>query len=167
MTVLRFATHLWFDDQAQEAAEFYTSLFEDSRVERVIPAPAGIPGGVKEGSPFIVDLTLMGQNYTFLNGGPDFPFNAQVSLYVLCDGQAEVDHYWDALMAGGGAPQQCGWLTDRFGLSWQVIPVQLEQLMDDPDPQVKGRVIEAMLKMVKLDVAELRKAYDGAAAQRG
>jgi len=161
MTVLRFATHLWFDDQAEEAAKFYTSLFEDSRIDRVIPAPAGIPGGVKEGGPFIVDLTLMGQNYTFLNGGPDFPFNAQVSLYVLCDGQAEVDHYWDALMAAGGAPLQCGWLSDRFGLSWQVIPVQLEQLMDGSDPGRTQRVVDAMLKMVKIDVAGLEAAARG------
>ena len=161
MTVLRFATHLWFDHQAEEAARFYTSLFDDSRIDRVIMAPAGIPGGVREGAPFIVDLTLMGQNYTFLNGGPDFPFNAQVSLYVLCDGQAEVDHYWDALMADGGAPQQCGWLSDRFGLSWQVIPVQLEELMDSGDPEVTQRVVDAMLKMVKIDVAGLEAAARG------
>jgi len=160
MAVLKFATHLWFDNQAEEAARFYTSLFENSRVDKVTLAPAGVPGAV-EGSPFIVELTLMGQNYIFLNGGPEFPFNAQVSLYVLCDSQAEVDHYWDALMADGGAPQQCGWLTDRFGLSWQVIPVQLEQLMDDPDPQVTRRVTEAMLKMVKIDVAALEAAARG------
>ena len=90
MTVLKFATHLWFDDQAVEAAQFYTSLFDDSRIDRVISAPAGVPGS-EEGSPFIVDLTLMGQNYIFLNGGPKFPFDAQVSLYVLCEGQVEVD----------------------------------------------------------------------------
>jgi predicted 3-demethylubiquinone-9 3-methyltransferase (glyoxalase superfamily) len=161
MPVLKFATHLWFDSQAEEAAQFYTSLFEDSHIDRVTTAPAGIPGDVKEGSPFIVDLTLMGQNYIFLNGGPEFPFNAQVSLYVLCDSQAEVDHYWDALMADGGAPQQCGWLTDRFGLSWQVIPIQLEQLMDDPDPEAVRRVVEAMLKMVKIDVAGLEAAARG------
>jgi predicted 3-demethylubiquinone-9 3-methyltransferase (glyoxalase superfamily) len=161
MTVLKFATHLWFDDQAEAAARFYASLFQDSHVDNVTTAPPGIPGGVQEGSPFIVDLTLMGQNYIFLNGGPEFPFNAQVSLYVLCDSQAEVDHYWDALMADGGAPQQCGWLTDRFGLSWQVIPVQLEQLMDDPDPEVVRRVTEAMLKMVKIDVAGLEAAARG------
>jgi predicted 3-demethylubiquinone-9 3-methyltransferase (glyoxalase superfamily) len=161
MPVLKFATHLWFDSQAEEAAQFYTSLFEDSHIDRVTTAPAGIPGDVKEGSAFIVDLTLMGQNYIFLNGGPEFPFNAQVSLYVLCDSQAEVDHYWDALMADGGAPQQCGWLTDRFGLSWQVIPIQLEQLMDDPDPEAVRRVVEAMLKMVKIDVAGLEAAARG------
>jgi predicted 3-demethylubiquinone-9 3-methyltransferase (glyoxalase superfamily) len=161
MTVLRFATHLWFDHQAEDAARFYTSLFEDSHVDKVTPAPAGIPGGVDQGRPFIVDLTLMGQNYIFLNGGPDFPFNAQVSLYVQCDSQADVDRYWDALMADGGSPQQCGWLTDRFGLSWQVIPVQLERLMDDPDPEVTRRVTDAMLKMVKIDVAGLEAAARG------
>jgi predicted 3-demethylubiquinone-9 3-methyltransferase (glyoxalase superfamily) len=161
MTVLRFATHLWFDDQAEDAARFYTSLFDDSHVDKVTPAPAGIPGGIEEGRPFIVDLTLMGQNYIFLNGGPEFPFNAQVSLYVLCDSQADVDHYWDALMADGGSPQQCGWLTDRFGLSWQVIPVQLEQLMEGTDPEVTRRVTDAMLKMVKIDVAGLEAAARG------
>jgi predicted 3-demethylubiquinone-9 3-methyltransferase (glyoxalase superfamily) len=161
MTVLKFATHLWFDNQAEEAARFYTSLFEDSHVDKVTAAPAGIPGDVKEGSPFIVELTLLGQKYIFLNGGPEFPFNDQVSLYVLCDSQAEVDRYWDALMADGGAPQQCGWLTDRFGLSWQVIPVQLEQLMEDPDPEAARRVVEAMLKMVKIDVAGLEAAARG------
>jgi predicted 3-demethylubiquinone-9 3-methyltransferase (glyoxalase superfamily) len=161
MTVLKFATHLWFDHQAEEAARFYAGLFENSSVDRVTPAPAGIPGGVQEGSPFIVDVTLMGQNYIFLNGGPGFPFDAQVSLYVLCDGQAEVDHYWEALLADGGKPQQCGWLSDRFGLSWQVIPVQLEQLMDDSDPQVVQRVVDAMLRMVKIDVAGLEAAARG------
>jgi predicted 3-demethylubiquinone-9 3-methyltransferase (glyoxalase superfamily) len=161
MTVLKFATHLWFDNQAEEAARFYTGLFEGSQIEKVTLAPEGIPGGVGAGSPFIVDLTLMGQKYIFLNGGPEFPFDAQVSLYVLCDSQAEVDRYWEALMADGGAPQQCGWLSDRFGLSWQVIPVQLEQLMSDPDPEVVSRVTTAMLKMVKIDVAELEAAARG------
>ncbi len=161
MTVLKFATHLWFDNRAEEAARFYTGLFEGSSIEKVTYAPEGIPGGVQAGSPFIVDLTLMGQKYIFLNGGPEFPFNAQVSLYVLCDSQADVDRYWDALLADGGVPQQCGWLTDRFGLSWQVIPVQLELLMDDPNPDVVQRVTEAMLKMVKIDVAGLEAAARG------
>ncbi len=161
MTVLKFATHLWFDNQAEEAARFYTGLFEDSHIDRVITAPEGIPVGAEAGSPFIVDLTLMGQDYIFLNGGPHFPFNAQVSLYVLCDSQAEVDRHWEALLADGGAPQECGWLSDRFGLSWQVIPVQLEQLMSDPDPEVVNRVSAAMLKMVKIDVAELEAAARG------
>jgi predicted 3-demethylubiquinone-9 3-methyltransferase (glyoxalase superfamily) len=161
MAVLKFATHLWFDDQAEEAARFYTGLFEDSSIDKVTRAPEGIPGGVEAGSVFIVDLTLKGQKYIFLNGGPEFPFNPQVSLYVLCDSQADVDRYWEALLAGGGAPQQCGWLTDRFGLSWQVIPVQLERLMDDPDPQVAQRVTTAMLKMIKIDVEALEAAARG------
>ena len=161
MTVLRFATHLWFDDQAEEAATFYTSLFEDSRIDRVIPGARGRPRRCQGGHCLHRHLTLMGQKYTFLNGGPDFPFNPQVSLYILCDGQAEVDHYWDALMAGGGAPQQCGWLSDRFGLSWQVIPVQLEQLMGGSDAGQTQRVVEAMLKMVKIDVAGLKAAARG------
>ncbi|HVN12328.1 MAG TPA: VOC family protein [Kineosporiaceae bacterium] len=161
MAVVKFATHLWFDNQAEEAARFYTALFEGSSIEKVTYAPEGIPGGVRAGSPFVVDLTLMGQKYIFLNGGPEFPFNAQVSLYVLCDSQADVDRYWDALLADGGAPQQCGWLTDRFGLSWQVIPVQLERLMGDPDPEVAQRVTEAMLTMVKIDVAGLEAAARG------
>ena len=160
MAILKFATHLWFDNQAEEAAKFYTGLFEGS-IDKVTHAPEGIPGGVEPGSVFIVDLTLMGQKYIFLNGGPEFPFNAQVSLYVLCESQADVDRYWDALLADGGAPQQCGWLTDRFGLSWQVIPVQLEQLMDDPDPDVVQRVTAAMLKMIKLDVSALEAAARG------
>jgi predicted 3-demethylubiquinone-9 3-methyltransferase (glyoxalase superfamily) len=160
MTVLKFATHLWFDNQAEAAARFYTGLFEASSIDKVTRAPEGVPGA-KAGEVFIVDLTLMGQKYIFLNGGPEFPFNPQVSLYVLCDSQEDVDRYWDALLTDGGAPQQCGWLTDRFGLSWQVIPVQLERLMDDPDPQVAQRVTAAMLKMIKIDVGELEAAARG------
>jgi predicted 3-demethylubiquinone-9 3-methyltransferase (glyoxalase superfamily) len=123
-------------------------------------APPGVPGAA-EGTPFIVDLTLMGQQYTFLNGGPLFPFDAQVSLYVLCETQQEVDHYWSALLEGGGAEVQCGWLTDRFGLSWQIVPEALERLMTDPDPEVVRRVTQAMLAMVKLDVAGLEAAARG------
>lgn len=157
MTVLRFATHLWFDHDAIDAARLYTSLFDDSRIDRVIEAPEGIPDA-EPGSAFFVDLTLMGQQYTFLNGGPQFPFDSQVSLYVLCDGQDDVDRYWDALLADGGAPVQCGWLTDRFGLSWQIIPRQLEDLMSSGDPAVARRVTAAMLQMVKIDVAGLERA---------
>lgn len=160
MTVLRFATHLWFDSQAVEAAELYTSLLPDSHVDRVVAAPEGVPGQ-EPGSPFFVDLTLVGQQYTFLNGGPLFPFDSQVSLYVLCDGQKEVDRYWSALLADGGAEVQCGWLTDRFGLSWQIVPEALERLMADPDPAVTARVTAAMLQMVKLDVAGLEAAARG------
>lgn len=160
MTVLRFATHLWFDSQAEEAAALYTALFPDSRVDRVTRAPEGVPD-TEPGAAFIVDLTLMGQQYTFLNGGPQFPFDAQVSLYALCDGQQEVDRLWSALLEGGGAEVQCGWLTDRFGLSWQIVPAALERLMADPDPAVAARVTAAMLQMVKLDVDGLEAAARG------
>jgi predicted 3-demethylubiquinone-9 3-methyltransferase (glyoxalase superfamily) len=161
MSVVRFATHLWFDDTALEAAELYTRLLPDSRIDRVVPAPEGVPN-TPAGSPFIVDLTLMGQQYTFLNGGPQFPFDAQVSLYVLCETQDEVDGFWSALLDGGGREVQCGWLTDRFGLSWQIIPRRLEELMSDPDRDVARRVTAAMLQMVKLDVAGLEAAARGA-----
>ena len=162
MTVLRFATHLWFTNRAVAAAELYTSLLPDSRIDRVIPAPPGIPG-TEAGAPFIVDLTLMGQPYSFFNGGPRFPFDAQVSLLVDCDGQEEVDRLWAALLEGGGREVQCGWLTDRFGLSWQIVPHALEVLMEDDDPAVVARVTAAMLNMVKLDVAGLERAAKGAA----
>ena len=157
MTVLRFATHLWFDRDAVPAAELYTSLLPDSRIDRVAPTPPGVPDGVP-GAPFFVDLTLVGQQYTFLGGGPHLPFDAQVSLSVLCDTQEEVDRYWDALLADGGKPVQCGWLTDRFGLSWQIVPEALERLMADDDPAVVARVTQAMLRMVKLDAAQLELA---------
>ena len=160
MTVLRFATHLWFDSQALPAAELYTSLLPDSRIDRVTTAPAGVPN-TKPGDPFVVDLTLMGQQYTFLNGGPLFPFDSQVSLSVLCDGQEEVDRYWSALLEGGGKEVQCGWLTDRFGLSWQIVPEALERLMASADSEVAARVTAAMLQMIKLDVAGLEAAARG------
>jgi predicted 3-demethylubiquinone-9 3-methyltransferase (glyoxalase superfamily) len=160
MAVLKFATHLWFDTHALDAATLYTSLFEDASIDSVITTPSGIPG-VEEGSVFFVELTIMGQHYIFLNGGPLFPFNSQVSLYALCSDQAEVDHYWDALITDGGSPVQCGWLTDKFGLSWQIIPKQLEDLMSGDDPAVVRRVTDAMLQMVKIDVADLEAAARG------
>lgn len=160
MPVLRFATHLWFDDRAVEAAELYTDLIPDSRIDRVVTAPPGVPD-TEPGSAFFVDLTLAGQQYTFLNGGPLFPFDSQVSLYVLVDTQEELDRYWAALTADGGAEVQCGWLTDRFGLSWQIVPEALERLMADPDPAVAARVTAEMMTQVNLDVAKLEAAASG------
>jgi predicted 3-demethylubiquinone-9 3-methyltransferase (glyoxalase superfamily) len=157
MSVLKFATHLWFNNQAQQAAELYTGLFENSSIDNVVRAPAGVPD-VEEGAVFIVDLTIMGQKYIFLNGGPQFPFDSQVSLYVQCETQEDVDKYWEALLAGGGKPVQCGWLTDKFGLSWQIIPKRLEELMTGGDKEAANRVTQAMLKMVKINVAELEEA---------
>jgi len=160
MTVARFATHLWYDDQAEQAAELYTSLLPDSRIDAVTRAPEGIPN-TEPGSVFFLDLTLQGQKFIFLNGGPLFPFNEQVSLYVCLDTQEEVDRLWAALLEGGGKPSQCGWLTDRFGLSWQVIPKRFEELMRESDTAVVKRVTEAMLKMVKLETSELEAAARG------
>ncbi|MFI5270565.1 MAG: VOC family protein [Candidatus Saccharimonadales bacterium] len=157
MSVVKFATHLWFDKDAEAAAELYTGLFEDSSIDRVIRAPKNVPN-IEDGAVFIVELTIMGQKYIFLNGGPMYPFDAQVSLYVLCEGQDDVDKYWDALLADGGKPQQCGWLSDKFGLSWQIIPKQLEDLMGGEDAAQAQRVTDAMLKMIKIDVAELERA---------
>jgi predicted 3-demethylubiquinone-9 3-methyltransferase (glyoxalase superfamily) len=155
----KITTCLWFDSEGEEAAEFYCSLLPNSRVTDVTrygDAGPGAPGTV-----MTVSFELDGRPYVALNGGPEFRFTEAVSFQISCEDQAEVDHYWDALMAGGGAPQQCGWLTDRFGLSWQVIPVQLEQLMDGSDPEVTQRVVDAMLKMIKIDVAGLEAAARG------
>ncbi|MDB5166672.1 MAG: hypothetical protein JWM37_744 [Candidatus Saccharibacteria bacterium] len=160
MSVIKFATHIWFDKRAEEAANFYTGLFDDASVDGVTYAPEGVPD-VEAGSVLTVELTIMGQKYIFLNGGPLFPLDSQVSLYVLCDDQADIDKYWDALVADGGKPVRCGWLTDKFGLSWQIIPKQLEMLMGSDDMAVANRVTAAMLKMVKLDIAELMRAANG------
>ena len=157
MAVEQFATHIWFDNQAEEAANFYVSLFEDAKIEHVNRAPEGTPG-VKADSAFVVNLTIMGQHYIFLNGGPMFPLTEALSLYVLCDGQADVDRYWDALLADGGKPSQCGWLVDKFGLSWQIIPKQLGELMTG---EHGGAVMAAMLKMTKIEVAGLEAAANG------
>lgn len=160
MAVTKFATHLWFNDQAEDAAKLYTSLFENSSIDNTTRAPEGVPD-VPAGSVFVVDLTIIGQKYIFLNGGPQFPFDSQVSLYVECETQEDVDKYWEALLADGGKAVQCGWLTDKFGLSWQVIPERLEELMSSEDKDVANRVTQAMLKMVKIDIAELEKAAQG------
>lgn len=160
MTAIKLATHLWFDHQAEEAATLYTGLLPDSSIDGVNRAGAGMPN-VAPGDVFQVELTLMGQSYLFLNGGPQFPFSPVVSLFVLCDGQADVDHYWEALLADGGRESQCGWLSDRFGLSWQIVPRQLGELMGGPDPEVSKRVLQAMLGMAKLDVAALEAAARG------
>ena len=153
---------LWFNGQAEEAAEFYVSLLPDSRVDKVMRSPAETPSG-PEGMVLVVDFTLGGQPFQGLNGGPDFKFNEAVSFIIDCEDQAEVDRLWEALTANGGEPGPCGWLKDRFGLSWQIVPRQLVEMMEDPDADKARRVTEAMLKMGKLEVAELRRAYDNAA----
>jgi predicted 3-demethylubiquinone-9 3-methyltransferase (glyoxalase superfamily) len=155
----RVSTHLWYDSQAEEAATFYTELLPNSNIDSVARYPMEVEGK-PAGSVMQVNLTIDGQRYIFLNGGPQFPFDSQVSIFVLCEDQAEVDKYWNAFLAAGGSEVQCGWLTDQFGLSWQIIPKQLEELMGDSDPEKAQRVTAAMLKMKKIDVARLQQAYD-------
>jgi predicted 3-demethylubiquinone-9 3-methyltransferase (glyoxalase superfamily) len=150
-------THLWYAKQAEEAASFYASIFPDSRVDRVTPLPTDSPSG-PAGSVEIVDFTLLGQRFQAITAGPHHEFNDAVSIVVLCDDQAELDRYWHALLTGGGRPQACGWLIDRFGLRWQIVPAILDALMQDADPERAKRVADAMLGMVKLEIAALEAA---------
>lgn len=151
-------TNLWFDSEALEAAEYYCSVFPNSGVDLVTnytdigPGPAG--------TPVTVDFHLDRTRFTAINGGPMFTFSEAISLLIECGDQAEVDHYWDAL-SDGGEVQQCGWLKDRYGLSWQVVPVQLVELMADPDPARAARGMAAMMSMEKIDLAALLAAADG------
>jgi predicted 3-demethylubiquinone-9 3-methyltransferase (glyoxalase superfamily) len=152
---------LWFDTQAEEAAKFYASVFPDSRVDRVVTmqseSPSGPPGSVK-----VVDFTLFGQKFQAMTAGPHHEFNDAISMVVMCDDQAELDRYWNALLGGGGKPQACGWLIDRYGLRWQIVPSVLVDMMADRDPARSKRVSDAMMTMVKLDIAQLEKAYRAA-----
>ncbi len=149
---------LWYAKEADEAARFYASIFPDSRVDRVTTlqseSPSGPPGSVK-----VVDFTLLGRRFQAMTAGPHHEFNDAISMVVLCDDQAELDRYWNALLEGGGRPQACGWLIDRFGLRWQIVPAALDEMMDDRDPARSKRVTDALLNMVKLDIAALEKAY--------
>jgi predicted 3-demethylubiquinone-9 3-methyltransferase (glyoxalase superfamily) len=150
-------THLWYAEGAEEAARFYTGIFPDSRVDRVTPllseTPSGPPGSVK-----VVDFTLLGQRFQAISAGPHHEFNDAISIVVLCDDQVELDRYWNALLEGGRA-QACGWLIDRFGLRWQIVPAQLDVWMNDASPARSKRVTDALLQMIKLDIATLEKAY--------
>ena len=151
---------LWYATQAEEAANFYASIFPDSRVDHVATlqseSPSGPPGSVK-----VVSFTLFGQPFRAMTAGPHDEFNDAISLMVLCDDQAEIDRYWNALLKDGGKPVACGWLTDRFGLRWQIAPAVFEEMMSDMDPIRSKRVTDAMMKMVKFDLAALEKAYRG------
>jgi predicted 3-demethylubiquinone-9 3-methyltransferase (glyoxalase superfamily) len=158
----RIFTHLWYATQAEEAARFYTSVFPDSRVDRVVTLMSETPSG-PAGSVKVVDFTLLGQRFQAISAGPHHEFNDAISIVVLCDDQAELDRYWDALLEGGGRPQACGWLVDRYGLRWQIVPARLDEMMRDTDAARSKRVTDAMLKMVKLDIAALERAYRGKA----
>jgi predicted 3-demethylubiquinone-9 3-methyltransferase (glyoxalase superfamily) len=150
---------LWFDDEAEEAANFYVSLLPDSKIERVQKNVMDSPAG-KEGSVLVVDFTLAGQRFMALNGGTRLEHTHAISFHVDCADQAEVDRLWAALSAGG-AIIQCGWLRDRYGVSWQIVPTVLAKMLRDPDPAKARRVMQAMMKMIKLDIAGLMAAYDG------
>lgn len=160
-TQTKIYTHLWYEKQAEEAARFYASVFPDSRVDRVTALPSESPSG-PPGSVKIVDFTLLGQRFQAITAGPHHEFNDAISLVVSCDDQAELDRYWNALIEGGGKPQACGWLIDRFGLRWQIVPAILDDLMADQDPARAKRVADVMMKMVKLEIAPLKAAYENA-----
>lgn len=153
---------LWFDGQAEEAARFYVSVFPNSRILSVNPAPEGTPG-VSAGDALTVEFELDGAHLTGLNGGPQFHFDEAISFQIDTADQAETDHYWDALTADGGEESVCGWLKDRFGLSWQVVPRRLTELTTDADPQRAARAIAAMLQMRRIDIAAIEAAADAPA----
>ncbi|HEY6001900.1 MAG TPA: VOC family protein [Anaeromyxobacter sp.] len=157
VTPSKIAPHLWFADEAIEAANFYVSLFPDSRVDSVTPIPADTPSG-PAGSVQVIEFTLAGQQFMAINAGPLDPFNHAISFVVNCADQAEVDRLWDAL-SKGGTIEQCGWLKDRYGVSWQIVPTVLGEMMKDEDRTRARRVMEAVLGMKKLDIAALRRAY--------
>lgn len=151
---------LWFDGKAEEAARLYTELIPNSHIVRVTRSPADTPSG-KQDTVLTVDFTLAGRSYIGLNGGDDFKFNEAVSLSIECDDQAEVDRYWDALTANGGEESVCGWLKDRYGLSWQVVPRRMTELFSSPDRAAAKRAMEAMLQMRKIDIATIERAAAG------
>jgi predicted 3-demethylubiquinone-9 3-methyltransferase (glyoxalase superfamily) len=150
--VQKITLFLWFDGKAEEATDFYLSVFKNSKLLSVMPGP----GGKAMGTTFEIE----GQVFHTLNGGPEYSFTPAISLFVNCETQQEVDELWDKLTAGGGKPSRCGWLSDKFGLSWQIIPTALGRLLGDRDRAKAGRVMQAMLKMDKIDIKGLEEAYD-------
>src|SRR5688572_12366493 len=159
---LKIVPHLWYVSEAVEAANFYVSLFPDSHVGDVTTIPADTPSG-PEGSGTIVEFTLAGQPFMAISAGPLDPFNHSISFLVNCDTQEEIDRLWDAF-SEGGTPEQCGWIRDRYGLCWQISAKVLDEMIKDPDKSRARRVMEAMLKMVKIDIAGLERAYSATAA---
>ena len=157
----KITPNLWFDTEAEEAAAFYTSVFKDSRIVKVAHFPEGAPRPA--GMVMTVEFELQGQRFIAINGGPEFKFDEALSLQINCDTQDEVDYYWQRL-SEGGEEGPCGWLKDRYGLSWQVTPKEMDELFTDADPERAQRAMQAMLKMQKIDVEALRAAADGVAA---
>ncbi|MNQ03773.1 3-demethylubiquinone-9 3-methyltransferase [compost metagenome] len=154
----KITPYLWFDDNAEDAVEFYSTIFKNSRIISI--ARYGKAGPSYEGNVMSIVFQLEDQEFIALNGGPQFTFNEAVSFFVSCKNQKEIDYYWDALTADGGEESMCGWLKDKFGVSWQVVPTALSQLISSPDQERSAQAIEAMLKMKKLDIKALEKAYN-------
>ena len=154
---------IWMDGTAEEAAQHYTSIFPHSSIGQVTRYGPGMPPPMKEGDVMTVSFTLDGQEYTALNGGPQFPLSEAISFQIMCEDQEEADHYWNRLLEGG-EESQCGWLKDKFGLSWQITPVEMFALLNDPDPARAQRATQAMLGMRRIDVAEIRRAADSVSA---
>ena len=155
----KIITSLWMDDWIEEAVNFYVSIFKNSRITDTSRYGDAVPE--MKGKVLAMNFELEGQQYMAINGGPMFPFTEAISLFVSCEDQAEVDHYWNVLTANGGAESQCGWLKDRYGLSWQIVPTALPRLIGGPDKAGAQRAMQAMLQMKKLDIATLEKAYAG------
>jgi predicted 3-demethylubiquinone-9 3-methyltransferase (glyoxalase superfamily) len=149
---------LWFDNNAEEAANLYTSIFKDAKI--LATSRYGDAGPGPKGSVMTVKFLLQGQEFIALNGGPHFKFTEAISFVVNCETQQEIDALWEKLLAGGGKPSQCGWLKDRFGLSWQIVPTILGELAADKNPEKANRVMKALLQMVKLDIAKLKEAHE-------
>jgi predicted 3-demethylubiquinone-9 3-methyltransferase (glyoxalase superfamily) len=154
---------LWFDNQAEEAAKFYTSVFKNSKIGRILryDEASSKAAGRPVGSVLTIEFEIEGQKFTALNGGPQFKFNESVSFVVYCQTQDEVDYFWQKLTADGGQASECGWLRDKFGLSWQVTPTVLIEMLHDKDPKKSGRVMNAMMQMQKIDISKLKAAYAG------
>lgn len=159
--IQKIVPHLWYSKEAVEAARFYASVFPDSRVDRVTSLAAESPSG-PAGSVEVVEFTLFGQAFMALSAGPHDTFNDAISFLVNCESQAELDRYWDAILDSGGKPQACGWIIDKYGVRWQIVPTVLGELMTDPDRKKAKRVAEEMLKQVKFDIAKLEAAAKAA-----
>jgi predicted 3-demethylubiquinone-9 3-methyltransferase (glyoxalase superfamily) len=156
----KIVPNLWFDTEAEEAAEFYISVFKDGRIVNI--ARYTEAGPREAGTVMVVEFELRGQRFVAINGGPEFKFDEAVSFEIRCEDQDEIDYYWEALTADGGRESQCGWLTDKYGLSWQVTPTGMDELFSDPDPDRANRAMQAMLGMKKIDIAALQAAAAGA-----
>lgn len=154
---------LWFDGKAEEAAQHYTSIFPNSAISRITRYGPDMPAPMEQGDVLTVSFTLDGQEYLGLNGGPQFRFTEAISFQIMCSDQEEADHYWNRLTEGG-EESQCGWLKDKFGVSWQVTPIEMLELLSDPDPDRAQRATQAMLQMQRIDMAEIRRAADGVPA---